>query len=180
MTDAKPAAMTAFAQAALAASDLVATKFASTKLGGTVPRQVKIEAPKMESTGGGKQARESIVLMPTSGDTAQALTAGFLDVGLRAAEVRSYGVLASAYQQRHKAALDLPQAEYDSFVQQLMQLLSAEGYVVKIVDEGAQAQKAQAGAVDKPAAGNNMGMMIAIGAVAALVVVAAAVFFIMK
>jgi hypothetical protein len=164
--------MTAFAQAALAASDLIGTKFASTKFGGANPRSVKIEAPQVESTGGGKQARESIVLKAADG--AQSLTAGFLDVGLRSAEIRSFGALSMMYAQRHKVALDLPQGEYDAFIQQLNALLTQEGYVVKIVDEGAQMQKAQPKDAAKPA--GNMGLMIGVGAVAALALIAAVVF----
>ena len=49
-------AMTAFAQAALATSELVTAKFASTTFAGTVNRTVKVVAPKVESTQGGKQA----------------------------------------------------------------------------------------------------------------------------
>ena len=38
-------AMTAFAQAALAVSDLVAAKFSGTRLGGSIPRVIKVQAP---------------------------------------------------------------------------------------------------------------------------------------
>lgn len=172
-------AMTAFAQAALAASDLVKTKFASTRFSGAVTRTVNVEAPQVESTGGGKQARESIVLKAENGDSGQAIAAGFIDVGLRAAEVRSYTAIAMLYQQRHKTGLDLPEGEYNKFLAELQQLLQTEGYVFKLVDAQEQMQKAQPREA-APAAGGSNTMMIVGGAVAALVVVAVAAMFILK
>ncbi|HEY1101293.1 MAG TPA: hypothetical protein VGF99_20310 [Myxococcota bacterium] len=136
-------AMTAFAQAALAVSDLVAAKFASRRFGGSVPRTVKVQAPMVPSTGGGKQARESIVLFPEDGDGQQAITVGFIDVGLRALEVRTYAAIAGPYQQRFGRPLDLPKSEYDGFTAELQGFLSNEGYVVKVVDVTEQAQKVE-------------------------------------
>ncbi len=135
--------MTAFAQAALAVSDLVAAKFSARKFGGSVARIVKVQAPNVPSTGGGKQARESVVLMPETGDTTQAITAAFIDVGLRAIEVRTFAAVSGPYQQRFGRPLDLPKTEYDAFLAELQGFLSGEGYVVKVVDVTVQAQKAE-------------------------------------
>jgi hypothetical protein len=135
--------MTAFAQAALAVSDLVAAKFANTRFGGSVVRAVKIQAPNVPSTGGGKQARESVVLMPESGDSTQAITVAFIDIGLRALEIRTFAAVNAPYQQRFGRALDIPKAEYDAFLGELQGFLTGEGYVVKIVDATDQAAKAQ-------------------------------------
>lgn len=172
-------AMTAFAQAALAASDLIMNKFASTKFAGQVPRVVVVEAPQMESTGGGKQARESIVLRPESGDASGSITCGFLDIGLRSCELRSYGTLAVLQKQRFQTTLDLQQTEYEKFLAELIAMLEGEGFVIKVVEPDEQKAKAQAAgnAPEKPA---NMGLMIGIGAVAALIVVAVVVLLILK
>jgi len=131
-------AMTAFAQAALAVSDLVAAKFSNTRFGGSIPRIIKVQAPNVPSTGGGKQARESVILIPESGDTAHAVTAGFIDVGLRAVELRTFAALDQTYQQRHKVKLDIPRSEYDAFVKELQGFLGGEGYVVKMIDVSEQ------------------------------------------
>lgn len=149
-------AMTAFAQAALAVSDLVAAKFSSTKFGGAIPRVVKVQAPNVPSTGGGKQARESVNLVPENGDTSQAITAGFIDVGLRAVELRTYAALGQTYEQRHKMKLDLPRAEYDAFVKEMQAFLGGEGYIVKMVDvteQNAKAAKAEAASQNASAEG---------------------------
>ncbi|MBM4282445.1 MAG: hypothetical protein FJ137_17395 [Deltaproteobacteria bacterium] len=163
-------AMTAFAQAALAVSDLVAAKFSGMKFTGKVPRVVKVQAPQVPSTGGGKQARESVVLIPESGDTAHALTAGFIDVGLRAIELRTYAAVAAAYQQRHGTVLDLPKPEYETFAKELQAFLGGEGYAIKSVDVSdveAKAAKARAGGSDET--GPNKTLVL-VGGLAAVVV----------
>jgi hypothetical protein len=172
-------AMTAFAQAALAASDLIMNRFAQTRFAGKLPRTVMVEAPKMESTGGGKQARESIVLRPEGGDASGAITCGFLDVGLRSCELRSYASLSMLWKQRFSAPIDLHQSEYDKFLGELKQLLEAEGFVIKLVEPAEQQAKALA-ADGGSKSGGNMGVMIAIGAVAALVVVGVVAMVLLK
>lgn len=170
-------AMTAFAQAALAASDLINNKFQSTKFSGNVTRTCVVEALHTESTGGGKQARESIMLRPENGDAKDTITCGFLDVGLRSCELRSYAALNMLHRQRYNAALDLHQSEYDKFLGELTQLLDNEGFVTKIVEPEEQQAKAKAANSDK---GGNAGLMMAIGVVAGLIVVAVVVMLAMK
>lgn len=178
MTNEQKKAMTAFAQAALAASDLINTKFAATKFSGNTTRIVKVEAPKVESTGGGKQARESIVLRPETGDPAGAVTAGFLDVGLRSCELRSYAALNAAHRQRFGTALDLHQSDYDKFLGELKGLLEGEGFVIKLVEP--EEREAKAAAVQAAEKGSNTGVMIAVGVVAGLVVIGLIAMFAMK
>src|SRR4051812_18260133 len=131
-------AMTAFAQAALAASDLIMQKFAATKFSGTATRSVYVEAPNVESTGGGKQARESIVLRTENGDPAASITCGFLDIGLRSCELRTYAALQVIHRQRHQTAFDLHQSEYDKFVAELVAMLEGEGFVIKMIEPAEQ------------------------------------------
>jgi cobalamin biosynthesis Mg chelatase CobN len=175
--------MTAFAQAALAISDVLSMKFASTRFSGSIPRVVKVQAPQVQSTGGGKQARESIVLMPESGDTTQALTAGFIDVGLRAVELRTYAAVAGPYQQRFGRALDLPKAEYDAFIGALKSFFGPEGYVIKIIDAADQEAKAHRVQQAEAAASKSSGVSATAIVGAAVVVVvlgAVAAFFALK
>ena len=172
-------AMTAFAQAALAASDLINNKFQDTIFSGKVSRKVVVEAPNVESTGGGKQARESIVLKPDG--EGPSITCGFLDVGLRSCELRSFAALDVMSRQRSQI-LDLRSSEYEKFLADLRQLLEGEGFVIKVVE--AQEQQAKAAAAgnlpEKRGGGGNTGVMIAIGAVAALVVIAVLVLLVLK
>jgi hypothetical protein len=138
--------MTAYAQAALAVSDLVVAKFAALRFSGKVARVVRVQPPQGPSTGGGKNARESVVLFPENGDSAQALTVGFIDLGLHAVELRTYDALASAYALRHKRKLDLPMHEYEQFVRELHDYLSGAGYAFKTIDADAIEAKASAAA----------------------------------
>lgn len=161
--------MTAFAQAALAISDVLSMKFASTRFSGSIPRVVKVQAPQVQSTGGGKQARESIVLMPESGDTTQALTAGFIDVGLRAVELRTYAAVAGPHQQRFGRALDLPKAEYDAFIGALKAFFGPEGYVIKVIDIAEQEAKAHR--VQQAEAAASKSGLVPVAAIVGVVVV---------
>jgi hypothetical protein len=173
-------AMTAFAQAALAASDLIMQKFHETKFQGKVVRIVNVEAPNVESTGGGKQARESIVLRPENGDQSQSVTCGFLDIGLRSCELRSYGTVNMQHKQRYNSATDLIQAEYDAFLGSLRAMLEAEGFVIKIIEPQEQAAKAQAAGAPVKQGGSNTAVMVALAVVAALVLAAVGAFLVFK
>ncbi len=169
-------AITAFAQATVAARDLIETKFASTAFTGAVPRRVKVDAPMVESTGGGKQARESIVLKGESGDPAHNIACGFLDIGLRACEVRSYAALNLLHRQRFSNALDLHQSEYDKFLGELKALLEGEGFVFKVVE--AEEQRARGGPEASRSSGT--GAMFALGLVTALIVIGLVVLFALR
>jgi hypothetical protein len=171
-------AMTAFAQQALATSELVSAKFANTTFTGPVPRAVKVVAPNVESTQGGKQARESINLVPTDNDPSRTITCGFLDVGLRSAEIRSYAALNMLHRQRHSQALDLHQSEYEKFVGALKAVLEDEGYAFKIIEP--EEQQAKALVDQSQSKGVSMAPMIAIGAVAAVIVVAVVALLLLR
>lgn len=171
-------AMTAFAQATVAARDLIEARFASTRFTGPVARVVKIDARQVESTGGGKQARESIVLKPANDDEAHPVTCGFVDVGLRSCEVRSYDALNLLFRQRFQKALDLHQSEYDRFLADLKELLEKEGFAFKIVEAEEQRAKADALAAAEPT--SNTGVMLAVGALAALVVIGLVVVLLLR
>lgn len=174
--------MTAFAQAALAVSDLLAAKFSATKFGGSPPRVVKVQAPQGPSTGGGKKARESIVLMPESGDTSQALTAGFIDVALRAVELRTFDALAGPYRERFGRILDIPRPQYDAFVGELKSFLGAEGYVIKMIDASdieAKAMRVQR-AEEASVKGNGAPVGIIVGVVVTLGLVVAGALFLLR
>jgi len=169
-------AMTAFAQATVAACDLIEARFANTRFTGAVARVVKIEAPFVESTGGGRQARESIVLKAANDDAAHNVTAGFVDVGLRSCELRSYDALNLLFRQRFGRALDLYQSEYDRFAAELRELLEKEGFAFKVVE--ADEQRAKADAVAEKS--SNAGVMVALGVVAAIVVIGIAVVMLLR
>jgi hypothetical protein len=171
-------AMTTFAQQALAISDLVGMKFRSTRLAGAIPRSVQVKPPMMESTGGGKQARESVVLVAENGDTAQNIVAGFVDVKLRAVEMRTYPALSALHRARFKMALDLSQPDYDRFLAEAKEFFESEGFIFKTSDESPAPQRGSTeAAMQRPSSG--MGLYIGLGVVA-LGAAAAAAWFMLK
>lgn len=173
--EANKPAMTHFAQAALATSDLLNTAFASRRFGGKTPRSVIVEAPNVESTGGGKQARESIILRSDDGDASKSLTVGFVDIHVRSCELRSWATLDDAWRARFSTTLDLPRSEYDQFLGEISSLLEGQGYVIKKVESQDRKARGAAGA-----AAENTGMLVAIGVVAAVAVLALVALAVLK
>lgn len=173
-------AMTPVGQvAALAMSFLIATKFGGTRFSGRVMRKVKVEAPSTESKGGARQTRESIVLRPESGDAKETITCGFLDVGQRLCDLRSYAALKALHQQRTHTALDLDQREYDAFLAELKILIDQEGFAIALVGADQQQAKNVVVAQVEETSSNTL-IMIAIGVVVALVVGAVTILLAMK
>jgi hypothetical protein len=164
------APMTAFAQAALDVSVIVAAKFHNTRFDGEVSRSVKVQPPGVASTGGGKQARESVVLMPDNGDNSQALTVGFIDIGLRAAELRNFAVVEQLFSERLGKRCDIPRAQYTAFIKEFEDFLSGEGFVIKIVDLEDRARKDNRADAVAPSSSSTMwvvgGVVVAIAILA--------------
>jgi hypothetical protein len=167
-------AMTAVAKAAaLAMSYLITARFAGTRFSGKVARTVKVEAPHAQSNG-----CESIVLR-AHGDTAhESITCGFVDLGSRACDLRSYATLKTLHEQRQQTAFDLDRREYDTFLAELKILLDGEDFVIGTVGPEQQQAKVVAAPVDTRR--GNGGIMVAIGVVAAMVAVAATLAFALK
>lgn len=127
-------ARTAFAHKALELSALFMIKFGQRAFAGTPTRALHVQPPE-ESTGGGKQAREPIALVPAGGAPGGSLVVGWMDVGENIAELRSWRVLAAMHQQRFGQALDLPQAEYDAFVEEARRFFTEEAIPLRVVDD---------------------------------------------
>ncbi len=127
---------TEFASRALLVSDIFNVKFKKTRFSGSTPRVVMVDAEEKESTGGGKMARESVLLVPERAAPGVAnIVVGFIDVGTSAAELRSYNALLARHRQRFgDMAFDIKQEEYDAFVQQAKAFLEAEKITVNLVD----------------------------------------------
>lgn len=115
-------------------SALFEMKFRKNRFSGSVEREVKVSEQMGESSGGGKMARESIMLQPTDGSREEAIVVGWMDVGNSVAEIRSYNTIASRYQSRFQKALDIPQAEYKGFIDEVAAFFNDEGINTTVVD----------------------------------------------
>jgi hypothetical protein len=168
MSEFKKEARTLFASKAMELSDMFAVKFGTRAFDGNPRRMVKLQPP-AESTGGGAQARESIVLLPVGTEGfAGALMCGWADVASKAAELRTFRSLSGMYKARNKAPLQMDEAQYNAFVAESQTFFQQEGFAVNVNDSGPPAGASSRS--DMPArqsgGGGNMGMFIAFAVVA--------------
>lgn len=143
-------ARTAFASKALELSDLFMIKFGRTRFAGSPPRVVKVQEPNTESTGGGKQAREPIALVPEGSEGAGGLVCGWMDVAENRAEMRSFPVLAEMHRRRYQMALELSQQEYDAFLAEARRFFSEEGMPMHVTDDVPELEAPARAALESP------------------------------
>ena len=130
----KPAARTLFASKAMELSDMFAIKFASKAFNGSPRRMVKLKPP-AESTGGGAQAREAIILVQAGQEGYAGLMCGWANAAEKRAELRSYATIAAQHQAKTKSKLDLNANEYQEFLAEAQTFFQQEGFVVETVKE---------------------------------------------
>lgn len=171
-------ARTAFASKALELSDMFMIKFSRRAFGGAVPRAVHVAAPE-ESTGGGKQAREAISLIPAGGAPGGTLVIGWMNVAENRAELRTYDVLAEMHRLRFGNALDLTQTDYEGFLDEARRFFSEEGIQLELASEAPAPPPVRSAAPEKPERGvlatvasMDEELRFGVGAVSAMVVAA--------
>ncbi len=151
-------ARTAFANRIIVVSDLFNFHFRDTRFSGAAIRKVLVQPQNLDSTGGGRMARESIVLKPVSDHAGGGnIVAGFLDIGASEAELRTFGDLKTRHHQRFgNLTFDLDETEYDAFLAQAKAFLEREEFSVRVAEPapepGAPSVRAQAAQVSTPAA----------------------------
>lgn len=166
-------ARTAFASKALELSEMFMVKFGRRSFAGAVPRVVKVEAPD-ESTGGGKQAREPISLVPAGGAPGGTLVIGWMDVAENRAGMRAYHVLAEMHRQRFGKNLDLPRAEYDSFLDEARRFFTEEGIPLQLLEDVPAPPPARPGTGEASLAATSSSTGVSLALVALLVLVTVA------
>ena len=106
------------AREGLDAAELVNAAFGRKTIGAVTPRHVEVVAPDGPSTAGGKRARQTIRLVPASGEGAPVMC-GFLDVARKVVELRSYRSVAQQYHERFGASFDVTDDEYTALCKEL-------------------------------------------------------------
>ncbi len=93
-----------------------------------------------ESTGGGKQAMQHMVLMPSiEGDPV--LTIGSVNVAVRTAKLRTYDCLQKLHQMRFgREPLMVDQVQYQSFFDKLLKFMKLQGMYVDVVTNPPQVE----------------------------------------
>jgi hypothetical protein len=111
------------------------SSFESVRFGRSVPRRAELAAPEGMSTGGGRAARQSIVLVADRPGPPN-LTVGWVEVSGRRAQLRTHRALAAVYRARFRdRLLDVDEESYNAFLGQASQLLAACGVAVTMDDD---------------------------------------------
>jgi hypothetical protein len=168
MSDNGPA-RTMFATKAIEMHTLFAVRFKDTRVGSKVPRRVLVQEIDVETTGGGKQAKMNIALVPSGGGPL--LVCGWLDAAANRVRLRSYATLTKVFKAQATRFFDLPEPEYQAFVDEVREFVTGNGFGFDVYDEDARygGDKAQAPAA-APASPSKMWALLG-AAVIALVAV---------
>jgi hypothetical protein len=99
------------------------------------PRHLEVTEPSGPSTGGGKRARQSINLVPISGEGGVIMCA-WLDVAQRAADIRPYDEVEQQFKKRFGGKFDVTPDEYRILMKDLEGMLEQLGFqLVQFEDE---------------------------------------------
>lgn len=157
---------TVHAQQAFEFTEVFAYKFDPVVFGRAHPRRLKLFEPDGPSTAGGKQARQSLVLVP-DGSEGKNLVIGWIDVTQKAAELRSYGLVAQQFKARFGSDIDLSREEYESLLDDLRSFLKIQKISQRVAEAAAGPKvpaRQPAPPAPSPAAGNGpMLAMLGIG-----------------
>lgn len=151
---------TIHAQQALEFADVFAYKFKGRKVGNP-PRHLRLNEPDGPSTAGGRQARQSMVLVNDQGDT---LVMGWVDMANKTGELRAFSYVATQFHDRKGHVIDVAQADYDGLLAEVESFL--RGHKVD-VHRSDRAPSQASGVRPQPAAasgGRGMGVWLAIAA----------------
>lgn len=111
------------------------SSFENVRFGTSVPRRAELAAPEGMSTGGGRQARQSVVLVADRPGS-PVLTVGWVEVAARRAQLRTHRALAAVHRARFRdRLLDIDEASYGQFMAQAQGLLTACGVVIALDDD---------------------------------------------
>jgi len=126
--------MTVVAQEAMDIGDHLLLLFSKKTVGENPRMRVDVAKPDGPSTEGGKKARQTISLVPVEGVSGKVMV-GWLDVGQKRVEVRSFRVVRHQYYDRYGTDFRVSQWEYEEIAKELTDFLHARGYHVVVKDD---------------------------------------------
>ena len=121
---------TMIAQQATNLSIRLAGAFMQKRVGSERPMQLLLRVPDGPSTGGGKTARQSLLLVEEGAAAGSGVMIGWIDVAQQAAELRDYSVVSDAYVSRFKADLPVTRYEYEQFTKEIEKFITDDGFIV--------------------------------------------------
>ena len=126
--------MTSHAMAAVEMSTLFGHAFAQVTYGISPRYRAKLLATDRQSTQGGSQARQSI-LLHVAGDEKQSVVVGFVDSARNVAELRTYEAMHEIFQRRHKKPFDMVESEFQRLITDMQNFLHPQGVQVRQREE---------------------------------------------
>jgi hypothetical protein len=130
---------TQMAHQAVNAAELLNKGLHKKTVGKKDPRHLEVSEPSGPSTGGGKRARQSINLVPISGEGGVIMCA-WLDVAQRAADIRPYDEVEEQFKRRFGGKFDVTPDEYRILMKDLEGMLEQLGFqLVQFEDEDEEA-----------------------------------------
>lgn len=161
---------TVMAREGVNAAQLINTALKKRSIGKVTPRRVEVVSPNGPSTSGGKKARQSITLVPTSGQGA-AIVFGFLDVAQKTAELRDYTFVAQQHRARFGAPFEASAEEYQTLTKELSNLLGTLGFKISAVQEEEEEAPPAPSESELPGTSKRTLVLVAAGVAVALTIV---------
>jgi hypothetical protein len=119
---------TVVAQQAIDLGELLNFRFERKYVGRNVPKRLSVITLDSQSTGGGRMARQSVVLTPLEEGVQGTIMCGWLDVARRDAEVREHRLVAEQFEARYHVPFDVGHDEYEALVGELQSFLANQGF----------------------------------------------------
>ena len=121
---------TQLAAQAVNAADVINVSLQRRLLGEVSARHVVVDRPEGVSTEGGKKARQAIKLVEVDGG-GTAVMCGWMDVGRKQAELRSYHTIDEHHRRRFAEPLDFTAQAYQDLMREVAKLLRSLSFSVE-------------------------------------------------
>lgn len=123
---------TTFSNQAAMIADVLRDRFARKVYGRNPNRVLRVDEPEGPSTSGGRQARQPLLLVPRKG-SAPPILCGWVDVARREAQLRGHESAARRFQAQHGTPLDVFPADYERFIDDMVDTLHSGGIRVRVL-----------------------------------------------
>lgn len=123
---------TTFSNQAAIFADVLRERFSRKVYGRNPNRVLRVDEPEGPSTAGGRQARQPLLLVARKG-SAPPIVCGWVDVPRREAQLRGHESAARRFQAQHGAPLDVFPADYERFIDDMVETLHSGGIRVRVL-----------------------------------------------
>ncbi|MEQ9500210.1 MAG: hypothetical protein RIT81_25270 [Deltaproteobacteria bacterium] len=125
---------TVHAQQAFEFGDVFGYKFNPLSFGASVKRRLTLSEPDGLSTAGGRQSRQSLVLIPEDDESAGNVVIGFIDTVHKNAEVRSFNAVSQQFSARYGRKFDLEREAFDLLLAELGGFLKIQKIDYQVIE----------------------------------------------